>query len=115
MEAIFATASSGITVAATATALTAVLLPLEGLRESVDAGFIQLRIVNEGPSVVFVATGAASTIAATLPTTTAAKTCDAVLAGSDIVLTLPPSHRYISTICRAAGTGTLTVYAGKGQ
>lgn len=114
MEQIFATGAPGISVAATAAALTAVALPIGNLLEQAGAGIIQLRLVNEGPSVVFIATGA-SGVLATLPTTTATTTCNAVLPGSDMVLTLPGSHRFISTICRAAGTAVLTVYAGMGQ
>ena len=113
-DAIFGTASPGISIAVTATASTAVLLPLTGI-EGVKQGAVQLRVVNEGPSAAFIATGALSTTTATLPTTTATKTCDAVLAGADVTLTLAPDALYISAICRAAGTATLTVYAGKGQ
>ncbi len=95
------------TVAATAVTLTAVALPT-------GAGN-QIRLVNEGPNIAFVALGA-STVTATLPTTGAGvTTCTPVLAGEDVVLTRSPLvDTFISTICRASGTATLTVSIGDG-
>lgn len=96
-----------ISVAATSSALTAVALPTSTAN--------QVRIANEGPNVVFFAVGA-STVSATVPTTGAGVlTCTPVLAGEDAIFTRnPASDLYISTICRAAGTGTLTVSIGDG-
>lgn len=104
----FSAASPGITVAATASALTAVALP--------TGSGNKVRIVNEGPNICFVALGGAS-VAATLPTTGAGvTTCDAVLAGEDIILSRSTlAHTFISTICRASGTATLSVYVGEGN
>ncbi len=108
MNVLFSDRAPGISVAATAVALSAVALPLS------DGNSI--RIVNEGPNIVFVALGA-SDVAATLPTTgVGTRTCTAVLSGTDITLRRDPLvDKYISTICRAAGTGTLSVYVGEGQ
>ena len=96
------------TVAATASALTAVALPT-------GAGN-QVRIVNEGPNICFVALGAAGVLA-TLPTTGGGvTTCTPVLAGEDVILTRSPTVDInISTICRASGTATLTVSVGEGN
>lgn len=107
MQPLFSARAPGISVSATAAALSAVALPL-GSGNSI-------RIVNEGPNHVFIALGASS-VAATLPTTGAGtNTCTCVLAGSDVTLRREPStDGYISTICRAAGTATLSVYIGEG-
>ena len=108
----FSATALGITVAATSSALTAVALPVGA--DVTNSGNV-IRIVNEGPNICFVALGAAGVLA-TLPTTGAGvTTCVPVLAGSDIVLSRSPLvDRYISTICRAAGTATLTVQVGEG-
>lgn len=101
-----------ITVAATASALTAVALPV-----GVDTTTVgnSIRIVNEGPNICFIAMGA-SNVAATLPTTGAGTTtCIPVLSGEDVILTRSPLvDKFISTICRASGTATLTVSIGEG-
>lgn len=109
----FSATALGISVAATASALTAVALPV-GVDTTTSGNSI--RIVNEGPNVCFVALGT-SAVAATLPTTGAGvTTCTPVLAGEDIILTRSPLvDRYISTICRASGTATLTVQVGEGM
>ena len=103
----FPATAKGITVAATSAALTAVALP--------TSTGSQIRIVNEGPNACFIALGVAA-VAATLPATGAGvTTCTAVLAGEDVVLTRSPLvDVYISTICRASGTATLTVSVGDG-
>ncbi len=95
------------TVAATSSALTAVIVP-------VGTGN-QIRIVNEGPNICFVALGA-SNVAATLPTTgNGVTTCTPVLAGEDVILSRSPLvDLYISTICRSNQTATLTVSIGDG-
>ena len=107
MIAPFSATCNGKTVAATSSALTAVALPT-------GAGN-QIRIVNEGPSVCFIALGASSVLA-TLPTSgVGVTTCVAVLSGEDVILTRSPLvDLFISTICRAAGTATLSVYVGEG-
>lgn len=109
----FNATSLGITVAATASALTAVALPVGA---DITTAGNSIRIVNEGPNICFIALGSSSVLA-TLPTTGAGvTTCVPILAGEDVILTRnPTSDRYISTICRAAGTATLTVQVGEGQ
>ena len=104
----FSCSSPAITVAATAAALTAVALPL-------SKGNVT-RIVNEGPNIVFIALGALAVLA-TLPTTgNGTGTSTPVLVGEDVVFSRNPDvELYISTICRAAGTATLTVQCGEGQ
>lgn len=103
----FTATCNGKSVAGTDSSLTAVVLPT-------GAGN-QVRVVNEGPNVCFFALGAAG-VTATLPTTgNGVKTCVAVLAGEDIILTRSPLvDLYISTICRSGGTATLSVYVGEG-
>lgn len=106
-----------ITVTATASSSTA--LPAVGN---------SIRIVNEGPNVAFVSIGTGAQTA-TLPNATPTATSTPVLAGSDIVLTIPkpeatatgsgggftaPTPLNISAICRAAGTATLDVQVGEG-
>jgi hypothetical protein len=72
-----------------------------------------LRIVNEGPNVVFISVGSGAQTA-TLPTGTAAATCTAVMPG-DTSLSIAPDAVYnISAICRASQTATLTVQVGEG-
>lgn len=106
MDTLFNASAPGITVAATASALTAVALPAG----SGNA----IRIVNESADIAFVALGA-STVAATLPTSTAARTCTPVPANSDIIMRRDTvSELFISTICRATKTATLTVQIGDG-
>ena len=109
----FSASSLGISVAATAAALTAVALPVG---TNVTTAGNSIRIFNEGPNVCFVALGA-STVLATLPTTGAGvTTCCPIGIGEDVILTRSPLvDRFISTICRAAGTATLTVQVGEGQ
>ena len=104
----FTATAKGITVAATASALSAVAVP--------SGAGNQIRIVNEGPNICFVALGASS-VAATVPTTGAGvTTCTPVMAGEDVILTRSPLvDLYISTICRASGTATLTVHVGEGN
>ena len=109
----FSATALGITVAATSSALTAVAVPVGS--DITNSGN-SIRIVNEGPNICFIALGT-SAVLATLPTTGAGvTTCTPVLAGEDIILTRSPLvDRFISTICRAAGTATLTVQVGEGM
>lgn len=102
-----------ITVAATASALTAVALPVGADTTTVGNS---IRIVNEGPNICFIAMGA-STVLATLPANGAGvTTCIPVLSGEDLILTRSPLvDRFISTICRSSGTATLTVSVGEGS
>lgn len=86
-----------------------------------------IRLVNEGPNTCFVSIGT-GTQTATLPNATPTKTSTPVLAGEDLILTIPkpeatadgtgaftaPTPLNISAICRAAGTATLDVQVGDG-
>lgn len=76
-----------------------------------------VRIVNEGPNVVFVAISNRSNTTATLPAGTATQTCTPVLSGSDVTLSMEANTaaNYISVICRAAGTAVLSVSTGEGM
>lgn len=109
----FSATALGITVAATSSALTAVALPVGA---DVLGSGNSIRIVNEGPNICFIAMGT-SAVLATLPATGAGvTTCTPVLSGEDIILTRTPLvDRFISTICRASGTATLTVHVGEGM
>ena len=106
----FTATAPGITLAVTSTASTGVALP------GVSGQGNVVRIVNEGGSIVFfdLATTLAGAIA-TLPTTGAGTTdCVAVLPSSDVLFTRNLGDLYISAICRAAGTATLSIYVGEG-
>ncbi len=103
----FQTKAPGISVSASSTATTGALLP-------VGSAGVQVRIVNEGPNIAFLCFSKNGTLA-TLPTASTAKTCDAVLSGEDVILTLGVDDNYISAICRATATATLNVYVGYGQ
>lgn len=102
----------GISVAATAAALTAVALPQGTDAQSGNS----IRVFNEGPNVCWFALGGAGVLA-TLPATGAGvRTCVPVGIGEDLILSRNPSaDLFISTICRASGTATLTVSIGDGQ
>lgn len=104
----FQTKAPCITISASATATAAVELPLGASGQNV-------RIVNEGPNVAFLAFSPSGGQLATLPVAGTTSTCDAVLSGEDLTLTLSPTDKFISAICRSAGTAVLTVYVGTGQ
>ena len=101
-------------ISVTATASTSTALPAVGS---------SIRIVNEGPNAAFVSVGT-GTQTATLPNATATATSTPILAGADMVFSLPgrydstngtqASALNISAICRAAGTATLDVQVGEG-
>lgn len=67
-----------------------------------------LRVVNAGASNAFIALGGAS-VAATVPTGTAATTSTPVLAGSDNIFSVDSTHTHISAICATGLTATLYV------
>ncbi len=104
-------------ISVTASASTSTALPAVGTT---------IRLINEGPNHCFVSIGTGSQTA-TLPNATATATSTPVLAGSDIVLTIPgafdtasgnaftqSSPLNISAICRASGTATLCVQVAQG-
>lgn len=101
----FQTKAYCITLSATSTATAAVQLPQGGG---------QIRVVNEGPNVVFLAFGKSGTVLATLPVAGQTNSCDAVLSGEDAIFTRDMDDNFISAVCRAAGTAVLTVYVGTG-
>ena len=93
-----------------------------------------IRIVNEGPNTAFVSIGTGTQVA-TLPNATPTATSTPVLAGSDVVFTIPsPANTSqvaatepaigsvfatatplnISAICRSGGTALLDVQVGQG-
>ena len=114
----FSSQAKTLPISVTATASSSTALPSIGN---------VIRIVNEGPNVAFVSIGTGSQTA-TLPNATPTATSTPVLAGSDIVLTVPnpqatpagdgtftaPTRLNISAICRASGTATLDVQVGEG-
>ena len=73
-----------------------------------------LRVVNEGPNAAFICVGdTAATSVATLPSNGAVTSCF-VAANADVTFSIPnDSAKFVSAICRAAGTATLEFYAGE--
>lgn len=102
----FQTKAPCITISASSTATAAVPLPVSGSGQ-------QVRIVNEGPNIAFLAF-TKNGVVATLPVAVTTKTCDAVLSGEDLILTLAPDDLFVSAICRATQTAVLSVYVGIG-
>lgn len=102
----FSAQSKTLPISVTSTASTSAALPCAGNA---------VRVVNEGPNIAFVSIGSGSQVA-TLPNATPTATSTPVLAGSDIILTIPNDATYnISAICRAAGTAALSVQVGEGS
>ena len=102
---LFNVAAKGISLAATATAGSGVEIPGSGTT---------LRVVNEGPSIAFIAVGGPG-VSAVLPTTgVGSPACTPVPAGADITFSREAGQAYISAICRAGGTATLIVQSGTG-
>jgi hypothetical protein len=101
----FSATSKTLPVSVTSTASTSAALPGQGN---------SVRIVNEGPNHVFVSIGS-GTQTATLPNATPTATSTIILAGTDVVLTIPNSAIFnVSAICRAAGTATIDIQVGEG-
>lgn len=72
-----------------------------------------LRIVNEGAVPIYFSVGAGAQVA-TIPTSTAATTCTAVLQGQDATFAIPAADRLnISVICST--TSTVQVSVGEGS
>lgn len=81
---------------------------------SIPAGKNIIRVVNNGSNECFIAVGGSS-VAATVPTGTAAVTATPVLSGADAVFSITPNvDTYISAICNTSETTTLYVSAGQG-
>ncbi|SRR6266576_279765 len=105
----FQSKAPGITISASSSATAAVPLPRgQGSGQ-------QVRIVNEGPNVAFLAFGKTGVIVATLPIAGFTSTCTAVLSGEDVILTLEADDAFISAVCRSTQTAVLSVYVGTGQ
>lgn len=106
---IFPARALTLPISVTATASTTAALPALGKT---------VRLVNEGPNICFVSIGNGSQTA-TLPNSTPTATSTPVLAGEDIILSIPEplltTPLSISAICRASGTATLDVQCGEGQ
>lgn len=106
MDILFSAGAPGITHAVTATASTAAALPAGGGNS--------IRVVNESADIAFIALGDSS-VAATLPAAGETRTCTPVLPGGEIIMRRDPiKHTYISAICRATKTATLTVHVSEG-
>ena len=102
----FSAQAKTLPISVTATASTSAALPNVG---------DQIRLVNEGPNHCFVSIGS-GTQTATLPNATPTATSTPVLAGEDLILTIPSADVLnISAICRASGTATLCVQVGRGN
>lgn len=102
----FSATSKTLPVAVTTTASASTALP--GIGNSI-------RIVNEGPNHAFVSIGSTSQTA-TLPNATPTATSTPVLAGEDLILSIPNDNTTalnISAITRT-GTATLDVQVGEG-
>lgn len=93
-------------ISVTSTASTSAALPAQGAC---------VRFINEGPNKCFVSIGS-GTQTATLPNATPTATSTPILAGTDIILSIPSDAVYnISAICRATETATLDVQVGEGM
>ena len=100
----FSASALGIGLLATATVSAATALP--------GVGPI-VRIVNEGPNVVFVGMGN-NTIVAAIPTTTPASNCIPIAPGFDRTFTID-GQTYFSAICRAGGSAQIDISQGYGS
>lgn len=75
----------------------------------------QIRIVNNGNFTAFFDVGIGSQIA-TVPTTTALNTCIPILAGEDLIFSIPKNQALqISAICNTGESTTLYVSIGDGM
>lgn len=100
----FSATSKTLPISVTNTASTSAALP--GVGNSI-------RLVNEGPSACFVSIGSGAQTAV-LPNATPTATSTPVLAGEDIILSIPvDSTLQISAITRSS-TATLDVQVGEG-
>lgn len=73
------------------------------------------RFVNEGPNNCYVSVGTVAQTA-TVPGATGVRTSTPLLAGSDVILTIPYSTAlHIASICRNNSTATLIVSTGEGD
>jgi len=97
--------SKTLPISVTATASTSTALPGRGNT---------IRVVNEGPNHAFISIGSGAQTA-TLPNATPTTTSTPVIAGTDVMFSIPADQVYnISAICRASSTATLSVQVGEG-
>lgn len=102
-----------LAIAVTATSSTSQALPALGTH---------VRLVNEGPNNCYVSIGSGAQTATVPPTSSPVATCTPVLAGSDVVLSIPGNSGSsaaltplnIAAVCRAGQTATLIVQCGEG-
>ena len=108
MQTLFSVSAPGISISATDSASAAVALPAGSANS--------IRVTNESlTDAAFVAVGT-STVTATLPAAgVGTRTCMCVLPGDDIIMRIDPvKENFISAICRATKTATLSVYESEG-
>ena len=78
-------------------------------------GANSVRLVNEGPNNCYIAMGTGAQTAV-VPSATASRKATPVLAGSDVVLSVPWSTAlHMATICESAQTSLLRVSLGEGM
>lgn len=104
MDTLFGATAPAVSLATTAAASAAAVLPLGGGNS--------IRITNEGPNILFLALGS-STVVATLPIATETRTCTPIPIGS-FILRRDPKHTHFSAINRAAGTSVATIQISEG-
>jgi len=104
MVQLFSAQALTLPVSVTTTASTSAALPSTGN---------SLRVSNEGPDDAFISVGS-GTQTATLPNATATRTSTPVMAGTDMVFSIPASALEISAITRS-GTATLDCQVGEGE
>ena len=74
----------------------------------------QIRVINDGNFTAFFDIGIGSQVA-TVPTTTALSTCIPIMAGEDIIFSIPKNKALqISAICNSGESTTLYVSIGDG-
>jgi hypothetical protein len=105
---IFPCRTPTLAIAVTATSSTSAALP--------GSGRI-VRLVNEGPNNCYVSIGSGSQTATVPPTSDPVATCSVVLAGEDLIFSIPQNGTTplnIAAICRATATATLLVQVAEG-
>lgn len=102
---LFSAQSKTRVIAATVTASASVALPALGN---------SVRIANEGAAAVYVSIGAGAQTA-TVPGTTATATCTPVLAGQDVVFSIPIDAIQNISVIAATGTANVNVSVGEGS
>lgn len=74
------------------------------------------RFVNEGPNNCYISVGVGAVQTATVPGSSGVRTSTPLLAGSDVILTIPYSTAlHVGAICRGSQTATVIVSTGEGD